>query len=166
MSTGHSWQGPKAGVSKVFAGRATFGEMNISGATFDHNTGRRPYSIHFMNQANFLMPFYDLGPHLAHGPDFGHAWYKGYPCLNPASTDFLPFSMDIPRNILMLARVFEEQVNLKQIVGGKWPKNISGCLDWHLWHLLERAGFNWIYVHSCSPWLWFLGVLHFINEAQ
>ena len=40
-----------AGVSKVFARRATWGEMDIRGAAFDYNTGHGPYSIHFMNQA-------------------------------------------------------------------------------------------------------------------
>ena len=38
-------------VSKVFARRATCGEMNICGAAFDDNTGLGPHSIHFMNQA-------------------------------------------------------------------------------------------------------------------
>ena len=37
-------------MSKVFARRATCGEMNICGATFDYNIGRGPYSIHFMIQ--------------------------------------------------------------------------------------------------------------------
>ena len=45
------WPRPIPGVSKVFARRATCGEMNIYGATFDYNTGHGPYSIHFMNQA-------------------------------------------------------------------------------------------------------------------
>ena len=40
----------RAGVSKVFASRAMRGEINICGAAFDYNTGRGPYSIHFMNQ--------------------------------------------------------------------------------------------------------------------
>ena len=41
----------RPGVSKVFARRATCGEMNICGAAFDYNTGRGLYSIHFTNQA-------------------------------------------------------------------------------------------------------------------
>ena len=41
----------RPGVSKVFARRATGGEMNICGAAFDYNTSRRLHSIHFMNQA-------------------------------------------------------------------------------------------------------------------
>ena len=43
----------KPGVSKVFARRATCGKMNICGAALDYNTGSRPYSIHFMNQATW-----------------------------------------------------------------------------------------------------------------
>ena len=41
------------GVSKVFARRATCGEMYICGAAFNHNTGHGPYSIHFINQATW-----------------------------------------------------------------------------------------------------------------
>ena len=41
----------RPGVSKVFARWAARGETNIYGAAFDYNIGRRPYSIHFMNQA-------------------------------------------------------------------------------------------------------------------
>ena len=41
----------RAGMSKVFARRATCGEMNICGAAFYDNTGRGPYSIRFINQA-------------------------------------------------------------------------------------------------------------------
>ena len=36
------------------------------------NNGRGPYSIHFMNQAADRLKF-DQGPHLAYGPNFGHA---------------------------------------------------------------------------------------------
>ena len=43
-----------SGVSKVFARRATCGEMNICGAAFDYNAVRGPYSIHFMNQARWV----------------------------------------------------------------------------------------------------------------
>ena len=49
-------------VSKVFVRRATCGEMNICGATFDYNTGRWPYSIHFMNQPTWA------GQNLIKGP--------------------------------------------------------------------------------------------------
>ena len=41
------------------------------------NNGRGPYSIHFMNQAAGRSKF-DQGPHLARGPDFGHAWSTGF----------------------------------------------------------------------------------------
>ena len=40
-------------MSKVFARRATCGEMNICVVAFDYNTVCEPYSIHFMNQATW-----------------------------------------------------------------------------------------------------------------
>ena len=43
-------------MSKVFARRATCGEMNICVAALDYNTGLGPYSIHFTNQATRAGP--------------------------------------------------------------------------------------------------------------
>ena len=57
----------------LFARRATCGEMNICGASFDYDTGHGTYSIHFMNQATQAGQNFDQGTHLARGPDFGYA---------------------------------------------------------------------------------------------
>ena len=64
----------RPGVSKVFARRSTCGEMNICRAAFDYNTCRGPYLFYESSHAGRSK--FDQGPHLALGPDFGHACYR------------------------------------------------------------------------------------------
>ena len=72
----------KPGVSKVFARRAVCGEMNICGSAFDYNTGRGPYSIHFMNEAA------RAGQNLIKGRTWPAGRTLDMPALNYSDWDF------------------------------------------------------------------------------